>query len=381
MSQAERRRFGRKPVWMLLTLLVIGAFLINEQLEPNRLATTVLGQAGKALQLQLSFNGKPDYAFRPEPRLVLPGFVARSLDGHAFLSAKRAEVSLPWSSITGGEPVITRVELDAPNLDVRGLQAWLATRPPSPFKLPTLNKGISVKDGVVDNGEWALRGLSLSLPHLRAGDAANLEASATYVSGKTQLPFQLQAKLATPGLASPIDLDAQLTLPDDTSSKANRVSVSLLGKYEWSDPRFSLEAEKLGVVANSPLPSFSGKGKFESADVASLVFDAVLGRWPETWPKLPPSLAAQGEHLPVHLEYSGKRDFSDPLKLATSRPGIELTAAVRVPEMQKWLAADAASPLPPLRATLKAPSLELEGVRMEGVEVQVNDSGEAKAAP
>jgi hypothetical protein len=379
--QAPRRRRWPKVLGVLAGLFVIAGIWINAQLEPSRLATTVLGQAGKALQLQLSFNGKPDYAFRPEPRLVLPGFVARSLDGRAFLSATRAEVSLPWSSITGGEPVITRVELDSPNLDVPGLQAWLATRPPSPFKLPTLKKGISVKDGVVDNREWSLRGLSLSLPHLREGDAANLEASATYVSGKTQLPFKLQARLATPGLASTIDLDAQLTLPDDTSTKANLVSVSLLGKYEWSDPRFSLEAQKLGIVANSPLPSFSGKGRFASADAASLVFDAVLGRWPQTWPKLPPSLAAQSQNLPVHLEYSGKKDFSDPLKLATARPGIELTAAVRVPEMRKWLAADAASPLPPLQATLKAPALEFEGVRMEGVEVQVNDPGEAKAAP
>ena len=67
----------------------------------------------------------------------------------------------------------------------------------------------------------------------------------------------------------------------------------------------------------------------------------------------------------MHLEYHGKSDFSDALALSTARPGIELDARVRVPEMQRWLAEDAASPLPPLQATLKAPSLEFEGVRME----------------
>jgi hypothetical protein len=379
--QAPRRRRWPKVLGVLAGLVLIAAIWINAQLEPSKLATTVLGQAGKALQLQLSFNGKPDYAFRPEPRLVLPGFVARSLDGHAFLSAKRAEISLPWSSITGGEPVITRVELDAPILDVHGLQAWLASRPPSTFRLPTLKKGISVKDGVVDNGEWSLRGLSLSLPHLQPGDAARLDASATYASGTTRLPFKLQAMFATPGLASAMDLDAQLTLPADQASKPNLVSISLLGRYEWADPRFALQADKLGVAANSPLPSFSAKGEFGMADIASLKLDAVLVRWPESWPKLPPMFAAQGEHLPVHLEYSGKKDFSDPLQLAAARPGIELSAAVRMPEMRQWLAADAASPLPPLQAMLKAPSLDFNGVHMEGVEVQVNDTGEAKAAP
>jgi len=377
-----RRRRWPKVLGVLAGVLVIGAVWVNSQLEPTRLATTVLGQAGKALQLKLAFQGTPDYAFRPEPRLVLPGFSAAALDGQVFVSAKRAEISLPWATITGGEPVITRVELDAPVLDLPGLQRWLATRPPAPFKLPTLQRGIAVTDGVVNDGEWSLRGLSLSLPHLREGDAAKLEASARYVSGKTDLPFKLRALVANPGLASPLDLDLQATLPPaEKSSKPNLVSVSLLGSYSWADPKFRLEAEKLGVVANSPLPSFSGKGYVESAQSVSLGFDAVLSRWPQTWPQLPPALAAQSEHLPVHLEYHGKSDFSDALALSTARPGIELDARVRVPEMQRWLAEDAASPLPPLQATLKAPSLEFEGVRMEGVEVQVDEGGKAEAAP
>jgi hypothetical protein len=239
-----------------------------------------------------------------------------------------------------------------------------------------------VTDGVVENGEWSLRGLSLSLPHLREGDAAKLEASAHYVSGKTDLPFKLHAMFATPGLASALDLDLQATLPPaDKSAKPNLVSVSLLGSYAWADPKFSLVADKLGVVANSPLPGFSAKGSLQMAEAASFALDAVLTRWPQTWPTLPPAIAAQSEHLPVHLQYQGKRDFSDPLQLSAARAGIELSAAVRVPEMQRWLAADAASPLPPLQATLKAPALEFEGVRMEGVEVGVEEGGKAGAAP
>jgi hypothetical protein len=383
MEASPRRRRWPKVLGVLAVLLVIGAFWVNAQLEPKRLAATVLGQAGKSLQLKLSFDGTPDYAFRPEPRLVLPGFSAASLDGAVFLSAKRAEISLPWATITGGEPVITRVELDAPVLDLPGLQRWLASRPPAPFKLPTLSRGIAVKDGVVRSGDWSVRALSLELPHLQTGDPAQLEAKGNFTSGDTDLPFKLRTIAATPGLASPLDLDLQLTLPPQSTKKeAPRLaSVSLLGRYEWADPKFTLEADKLGVNAASPLPSFSGKAKLESAQALVLDVDAVLGRWPEAWPKLPGALAAQSENLPVHLGYAGKPDFSDALKLSAARAGTEVEASLRVPELQRWLAADAASPLPPLQAKLKAPALEFEGVKLEGVEVEISEGAAAEAAP
>jgi hypothetical protein len=54
---------------------------------------------------------------------------------------------------------------------------------------------------------------------------------------------------------------------------------------------------------------------------------------------------------------------------------------LRVPELQRWLAADAASPLPPLEAKLKAPALEFEGVKLEGVEVEISEGATAEAAP
>jgi hypothetical protein len=383
MEAAPRRRRWPKVLGVLAGLLVIGAIWVNAQLEPTRLATTVLGQAGKALQLKLSFEGTPDYAFRPEPRLVLPGFSAASLDGAIFLSAKRAEISLPWATITGGEPVITRVELDAPVLDLHGLNRWLASRPPTPFKLPTLRRGIALKDGVVRGDDWSLRALALDLPHLQEGDPATLQAQGVFASGTSEYPFKLRTITATPGLASPIDLDLQLTLPPESTKQAppRLVSVSLLGRYAWADPKFTLEADKLGVNAASPLPSFSGKGRLDSADTLVLDVDAVLGRWPEAWPKLPGALAAQSENLPVHLAYAGKPDFSDALSLSAARAGTEVEASLRVPELQRWLAADAASPLPPLEAKLKAPALEFEGVKLEGVEVEISEGATAEAAP
>jgi len=384
MAESRRRRWP----WLLgvVALLGAGAIWINAQLEPQRLAATVLGKAGEALQLRLAFSGTPDYAFRPEPRLVLPGFSATTLDGALLMSARRVEVSLPWSTITGGEPVITRVQLDAPLLDLPVLRRWLASRPPTPFRLPTLSRGIAVSDGEVRDVSWSLRALSLELPHLQTGHPANLHAQARYLSGSTALPFTLDALAATPGLASPLELKLQLQLdagkqPEGAPAAPNPLAISLHGDYAWADPVFTLVADKLALVARSPIPSFEGNGRIEWAHSVNLSFEAVLSRWPQTWPKLPGKLANAGDKLPVHLVYRGKSDFSDAMQLSAAREGSQFEASFRLPEMQRWLAADAASPLPPLQGSLKTPALEFDGVELQGVEVEISESAGVDSAP
>jgi hypothetical protein len=119
----------------------------------------------------------------------------------------------------------------------------------------------------------------------------------------------------------------------------------------------------------------------ELAESAILSFDAVLSRWPSTWPTLPKGLAEQSEHLPVQLRYRGKRDFSDALTLLAARDQTEVRASLRWPQMQQWLAAEKTSPLPPLQGSLKTPALEFDGITLEGVQVEISEGGEAEAAP
>jgi hypothetical protein len=382
MAEARRRRW-RWILGTLAVLVVAGAIFINAQLEPHRLADTVLGQAGKSLQLRITYQGTPEYAFRPEPRLVLPKLSVAALDAKlAFLTAERAEISLPWSTITGGEPVITRITLDAPVLRLPAMRRWLASRPPTPFKLPTLSRGLALSDGTIIDSAWTLRRLSLDLPRLKEGEAAKLEASAIFAAGKTALPFELRALAATPGLASPLDL--QLRLKPTAAAKEPApapIAITMKGSYAWADPRFTLLADNFAMTASSPIPSVQGKGKLELAEQAALEFDAVLSRWPETWPTLPKALAEKGDKLPVQLRYRGSRDFSDPLSLVAARDGTELRASLRVTEVQAWLAAGPATPLPPLQGTLKTPALDFDGITLEGVEVVISEGGGAGAAP
>src|SRR3990167_4683771 len=99
MADTPRKR--RWPLYLAVVLaLLVGAGLwVNYQLEPNRLARTVLSALGESQGLEISFEGEPSYVLRPEPRLVLPNVVARQPGAAApLLTAARVEVSLPWDT-------------------------------------------------------------------------------------------------------------------------------------------------------------------------------------------------------------------------------------------------------------------------------------------
>ena len=378
MSESRRPRRWPWVLSVLGVLLVIAGWWINRQLEPDRLTATVLQKAGESLQLNLRFEGQPEYALKPEPRLLIPNLSVSGADGRVFLSAKRAEISLPWSTLTGDEPVITRVELDQPVLALPGLRRWLATRPEAPFELPTLNKGLAVSDGTVTDDGYAISKLGLDLPRLKTGEPASVEAQGRFAQGETTVDFQLELGAETPGLASDFTVQGSGQLLQQPEPLNFQLRSN--GRYISDDAGFSVEARELKFDGASPLPNIAGKGKLAVSEQTRLDFDGLLLDWPKTWPALPTPLAADSKNLPVRISYAGKPDFSDPVSLLVTREPTTLQASLRVGDLQQWLAATNGSPLPPINGTLSTPSLEFDGVKLLGVEVEISD-GNASAAP
>ena len=95
----ERPLTKRGRRWLIAAsifaaLLAFAGWWIDRQLEPRRLTALVLDKAGTSLGLRLAFSGEPDYAFKPEPRLLIPNLQVRSkTNGKVFLSAARVEIS------------------------------------------------------------------------------------------------------------------------------------------------------------------------------------------------------------------------------------------------------------------------------------------------
>jgi hypothetical protein len=280
---------------------------------------------------------------------------------------------LPWSTITGDEPVITRIELEGMKLDLPGLRLWLAKRPAKPFELPTLSKGLEIIDGAVTDDGYSISKLVLKLPHLKTGDLAKLASSGTFTQGKTEIEFVMDLVAVTPGLESDFTLNGTGALKQ--SPEPLKFLLHSDGRYVSADSRFSIDAHALKFVGASPLPELDGKARFSLGEQMGLDFDGTLVKWPKAWPALPQPLVANTENLPVRISYTGKTDFSDPVSLIVTREPTRLQATLRVAELQDWIAVDNGSPVPPLNGTLSTPSLVLDGVELQGVEIEVSDDG------
>jgi len=381
MADAPRKR--RWP-WYLATLavlLLLGAWWVNRQLEPNRLTALVLERAGTALGLELSIDGTPEYALRPEPRLVLPNLVARQPGASTpVLRATRAEVSLPWETITGGGSlVITRIELQQPVLDLAALAAWQATRPEAPFELPTLIEGLRVADGRVVGEGWLVSSLSLSVPSLRPGQAASAEASGRFEQATTQVDFTASAILAEASLASGLTLHSTGHLVSGGTDVP--YDLAWLGAFDATGDGVALAFERLALVSQPPLPDFTASGDARFGTLTTLSLRGDIPRWPEGWPALPEPLADSESALAFVLEYEGASDFSTPLALQLQRDQTELKSSFAVPEVLAWLDGDRINPLPPLQGVLTTPSLVVGGATLEGLRIEFKPEEDAADEP
>ena len=367
-ASARARRWWKIAAFAALACVLLG-WWVNRQLEPNRLTALVLERAGKSLQLEISFKGQPEYALRPEPRLRVPGLSVRAPGGKEFLSADRAEISLPWATITGGEPVVTRVALDRPRLDLAGLQAWLDSRPKAPFKLPTLNQGIEIHQGILQADGYRLESLDLQLPHLASGEPVALQAKGRFLQPGTSLDFEAQASIASASASSGFTLDAKLLLAN--TPKALHASVQTRGKFELSDVKDFVSLQALALQSDSPLPSLDGHGTIALDQQLHFDLDAKLRHWPADWPALPSPLAENSDGLPLTLAYVGDKQLSAPMSLRVSRADTVLNATLRLPELLAWMDRPPGSPIPPLAGTLKTPKLQIGGAELEGVEIEI----------
>ncbi|KFN47790.1 hypothetical protein [Arenimonas metalli] len=375
MADAPRKR--RWP-WILAAFVVLAglaATWVNRQLEPNRLTATVLARAGEALGLEFMIEGTPEYALRPEPRLVLPGLKVRQPGAAApwILRAERAEVSLPWDTLTGGDAlVITRVELQRPELDLAALASWQASRPPSntPFELPTFTDGLLVRDGRLLGAEWAIESFALELPELVPDSPASAELSGRFVQASTEIVFAGRIAADPAGTATDLSLDANGRLRSgDTDAPW---TLALAGKLDATGEPLSFAFDQLKWRSESPLPDLDGAGRVDFGDTLSLKLEGELPRWPEGWPALPEPLASSTAAFGFSLRYDGPPDASAPLALRLRRDETVLETTLVVPELLAWLDADAANPLPPLSGELQTPRLKVGGATLEGVRITLD---------
>ncbi len=370
MSLSKRAR----RIWIFLIgfglILGIGALWLNQQLEPVRLTNTVLGKLGKELNLKFEFEGLPSYAMKPEPRLILPNLkVINPIDNQVFLSAKRVEISLPWSTILGDTPHITRIEADDPVLYLRGLKAWQATRPATPFEVPTFTSGLEINNGqLVDDG-YSINKIMLSLPYLEDQQLLEAEISGVFRQGKTIVSFNGPLTIAKAGLNSEFTLDSkgELSLGDQPLP----YQIKTAGNFASLEKSFDIKMKTLGLTSESPLPNVQAALNLSFGDQLKIDSNGTLAEWPKDWPTLPAPLNKQTKNIPYQLNYAGKPDFSDALNLKLDIEKNKFSSTIKIAEIQAWVDQSDGSPLPPLHGQFEIPHIQLDGVSLEGVSIEI----------
>lgn len=381
MADAPRKR--RWPLYLavLAVLLAFAGWWVDRQLEPTRLTATVLARAGTALGLEFTVAGTPEYALRPEPRLVLPGLTVRQPGAAApLLTAVRAEISLPWDTITGGDSlVITRIALERPALSLAALADWQATRPDTPFELPTLTDGLHVADGSVAGGSWRVASLRLALPSLRDGQPADLAASGVYTQATTTLDFDITAQLPTAGLASDFGFAGKGRLRSEGLDVPWTLAAD--GRFDASGDTTQLDIAALALASASPVPNLDARGRAGFGADTTVNLQGTIKQWPEGWPVLPAPMSASTSPLAYTASYSGPADFSAPVALVVTRDDTRFGGRLVVDDITAWADAADAAPLPPMVGTLSTPRLEISGATLEGVSIQIEEDAPAEAVP
>lgn len=370
MSLSKRAR----RIWIFLVslglILAIGAWWVNEQLEPTKLTNTVLGKVGNQLNLKFEFTGVPSYALKPEPRLILPNFkVINPVSNTVFLSAKRVEISLPWSTILGDTPHITRIEADDPVLNFPGLRAWQATRPATAFEVPTFTNGLEVNNGQLIDTGYSISKINASLPHLENQQPIKAEVSGIFQQDKTSISFNGPLNIAKAGLNSQFTLASKGEL--NLGEKPLPYQIKTNGNFASLEKSFDINSKTLSWLSESPLPNLQANLNLSFGDILIVNSSGTIAQWPKDWPVLPAPLNQQTKNMPYQLNYSGKADFSDAISLKLSIEQSQLSSSLKIAEIQQWVENASGSPLPPLLGQLDTPIIQLDGVSLEGVSIEI----------
>ena len=402
---------------MVAVALVLLALMLGWLLRPQRAVGFLLNRVGTALGLEITASGNAEYRLRGTPQLVIRDVVARQPGAKTpVLRARRLLLALPWSTLRarGADLTVTRIELDAPVFDLSAFQRWQATRPHSETRIPTLTRGLRIRDGVVANDDWRMQGLAIDIAELHPDRLLRMRVRGRYLASPLSVPADLAIAVANParlakgaasGVAgvgalafagadwrvpSRVTLSGPLRLGKD-SALIRPMAFGMAARYESADTRVPLVLGLHGPMAfnnatwrvvpmqavlrgGETVPNLRGRGSLSLGRRLVLHLDGSIAAWPTGWPVLPSPLSQSTSPLPFALDYAGRMDLADVASLALQRDETRFDARFRTADVTTWANADAQdSPLPPLTGRLRSPRLEIAGATMEGVEMELDD--------
>jgi hypothetical protein len=411
---AKRRpplRIAARWLATIALLLVIFVCAVYWASRPQRLSGFIVGRIADALGLEITATGTSEYRLRGTPRLVLRDVVARRHGDAPLLRADRVDIALPWSTVRarGADLSFQRVELDRPQLDLPALQRWLATRPPSKQRTPTLTDGLRIRDGSIVNDDWRIDGIAVDLPTLRAGHPVRARIRGRYADPPTSIPFDLAVALQRPdndaglGVVGTVTIErsdwrmpARVALSgplhvgeDDLRITPARVGIAarfrsggtdlpfalgLHGPLQFDEAIWSLAPAGVALRGEGAIPDLDARGALALGRRLVLQLQGRLLAWPDAWPALPPPIGTSSAPLPFALDYVGHPALDDVAALHLARDTAVFDGRFRLPDVLAWLDVPQGSPIPPLQGRVTAATMEISGAKLEGIDVRIDDA-------
>ncbi|HEX7338733.1 MAG TPA: membrane assembly protein AsmA [Rhodanobacteraceae bacterium] len=241
---------GTATFVIVVVLAVVAAMYVL--LQPARFTNLLRTQAARAgLTLTLSDPASP--TLWPQPSLVLHG-VTLAADNRPVLVAARARLVLPWHTLLGGPTTITRLELDAPRINLAQVGPVLANvnhdRQSAVAALPRIDAGVRVRNGsLASGGNIVLDDIHLETGPLVPGHVFSLKLTAHTAQNQQTTLTLLMTPHERPGV---IDLDnIHITL-----SGPSAIKLTLDGQASWqggSNFRLALH----GPLAHAGQPPYA----------------------------------------------------------------------------------------------------------------------------
>lgn len=395
----------------VVVVLLVATPVLRWSTRPETVGPRILDMAGRALDLEITAE-QFEYRVAGGPRLVLRGVHARVPGATApMIQAERVLVALPWSTLRarGAEPTVSRIELDAPQVQLQAFMAWWSRRARGEGPLPTLSEGLRVDRGRVDGGDWSLRDISIDLPHFAPDARVRGRVRGGYYAPSVQVPFDLRVAVTRPatgagigiaGTATPraggwrmpatLILSARLGAQDDAAMRLHglrlsadaryvsgatmqRFALGFAGESTYADGVLRLAPAALALRGRDLVPRLQARGDVAFGPALEFAWAGRIQGWPAAWPALPPPLAGAGTPLPFSLQYHGAGNLSDPVGLQLEYQRATFNARLRVAEVAAWMGDDARTPLPPIEGRLEVPRIEVAGASLHGVTVNFED--------
>jgi hypothetical protein len=159
---------------------------------------------------------------------------------------------------------------------------------------------------------------------------------------------------------------------DTTTSQRAPFAVALEVDAVPEAAPLRLERLAIRIDGSGPIAATTAAGRLQFVPW-TLDAKGEIAAWPEAWPALPAPLSSSPSPLSFTVAQRGESAMAANTLIALKRDAHEVDIEGTPEAVMAWLDDADAAALPPLRVRAALPEVALDGVRLEGVTVELDE--------